>query len=912
MTPARWRQVDDLFNSALDQPEQSRARWLREACAGDNDLYKTVAEMLYADSSGSTGNPIAEAIMEVATTVLAEDSVGVAPQRVGAYEILREIGSGGMSTVYLATRADDQYRKQVAVKLINRGLAADTTLERFLQERQILANLDHPNVARLLDGGAAPDGRPYLILEFVEGVGIADYCVARQLSIRERCQLLLKVCDAVAYAHQNLIIHRDLKPANILVTADGIPKLLDFGIAKLVDEQRMTRDPMTRAAAGLMTPEYASPEQVRGQLVTTATDVYSLGAILFELLTRQRAQRIESTSPTELVRVICERDVRPPSRVASERISPDLDNIVLKAMEKDLRRRYSSVEQLAEDIKRYLDGMPVVARGNSPLYRTRKFLRRHWVPSVAMIAVMVSLAGGVILAQRQAREAERLRLDAVRERDRAEAERRRAEEAAAEAVRQRAMAQTSAAEAHEQRERAGKRFDQLRTLIQRFLFDIDKAIEDLPGTSNARRVVASTALEYLDGMAKESIADAGLKRDLAAAYERVGELQGSTAKASLGDTAGALTSYAKALQLRRSSPIDSLDARRELMLLYMNIGTNQRALNRLADASRSFDDGLRLREGPWREEPAIAGAAAGILYQKADLLASSAKSQNAVEMYRETERILIPLVERNGDVANKRSLALTRMQLGIQLYRTGNYPQALPALHQSLDDLSALSALEPANAYLKRMMGIAMRSLSNAYLDRAGGEYRSYEKGLSFAQRSLELTNQLAAADAMNRVAQRDAIRALAQVARAHASFDKWEESSRIHRETLKKLEQYGKASPNDQDIRYDIGLYNAEICTAEFRMDHIDESEGYCRKGREIYDGLARESNNRFHRFNSALLVRKLGEIALARGNKQEARRLFEEAMAVFQQLRDADKVTAMFQLQISMTQDVMKKLAE
>jgi tetratricopeptide (TPR) repeat protein len=913
MTPARWRQVDDLFNAALDLPEGERKRWLRETCAGDRDLYDTVLGMLFADDARTTGNPIADAIIDVATTVLERDSVGVAPQRVGAYDVLREIGSGGMSTVYLATRADDQYHKQVAVKLINRGLARDTTLERFLQERQILANLDHPHVARLLDGGAAPDGRPYLILEYVEGEAISSYCESNHLSIKERCRLLLKVCEAVAYAHQNLIIHRDLKPANILVTADGTPKLLDFGIAKLIDEQSMTRDPMTRAAAGLMTPEYASPEQVRGQLVTTATDVYSLGAILFELLTRQRAQPIESTSPTELVRVVCEREVLPPSRVASERIPRDLDNIVLKAMEKDPRRRYSSVEQFADDIRRHLDDMPVLARGSSPLYRAGKFASRHWVPILALLATVVSLAGGVVVAQRQAREADRLRLEAVRERDRAEGERRRAEEAATEAQRQRGMAQLSATEAHEQRERAGKRFDQLRTLIQRFLFEIDKAVEDLPGTSNARRVVAKTALEYLDGMAKESIPDAGLKRDLAAAYERVGELQGSTAKPSLGDTAGALTSYAKALALRQGSALNSLEARRELMLLHMNIGTNLRVLNRLDEATKNFDLGLNLREGPWREDPRIAEAVAGLLHQKADLLGSISKSQNAVEAYREAETIYARLAGmKPGDPSLERSLASTRMQLGIQFYRLGNYPQALPALHQSLDDLSRLSAKDPGNAALKRMMGIAMRSLGNAYLDRTGGEYRSFEKALSFMERSRELTNQLAAADSMNRVAQRDAIRALASVARAYAAFDKWEESSRLHNEALEKLHQFGKSSPNDQDVRYDIGLYNAEICTAEFRMGHVDQSEAYCQRGREIYDALSRESNNRFHRFNSALLVRKLGEIALARGNKQEAGRLFDEAMAVFQKLAEADKATTMFQLQIGMTRDVIKKLSE
>ena len=304
--------------------------------------------------------------------------------RIGAYRLVGEIGRGGMSTVYLAVRDDDQFQKQVAIKLIRRGMDTEDMLDRFRHERQILANLEHPYIARLLDGGTAPDGRPFLVMEYLQGEPLDGYCRNQGLNLRARCRLFLKICEAVSFAHRNLVVHRDLKPGNILVGADGAPKLLDFGVAKLLDAKTGSGQTATAVALRPMTPDYASPEQFRGEAITTAADVYSLGAILYELLTEQRPHRFSSYGLRELERAICETEPVRPSECAKLSKIPwrgqlrgDPDAIVAKALRKEPAQRYASVDHLAADLTRYLEGWPVQAHRGDVGYRARKFLRRN-------------------------------------------------------------------------------------------------------------------------------------------------------------------------------------------------------------------------------------------------------------------------------------------------------------------------------------------------------------------------------------------------------------------------------------------------------------------------------------------------------------------------------------------------------
>jgi eukaryotic-like serine/threonine-protein kinase len=453
MNLEKWARVKQIFNAALDVSEAERADFVQSSCADDETLLFEVKSLLEAEKSA---REFIEAPAFAAVSELVEDTKNPSRvgQIVGAYKLKREIGRGGMGAVYLAERADEQFRKQVAVKLIKRGFDTDEIVRRFRYERQILASLDHPNITRLIDGGAAPDGTPFLVMDYVEGRPLTKYADERRLSIEERLRLFLQICAAVQYAHQNLIIHRDLKPSNILVTPEGAPKLLDFGIAKLLNAGGALTLEKSLTAAQAMTPEYASPEQITGRPVTTASDIYSLGVVLYELLTGYRPIRLTSRSQQELSKIITDTSPPKPSEAASLRrrdadaqrggendltdeadavpaaslrlpfslaqLKGDLDNIVLMAMRKEPERRYSSVEQFAGDIRRYLDKMPVLAREDSFAYRASKFVARNKAGVAAGAGIALSLIAGIAATLRQSRIARQERDHALREAEKAD------------------------------------------------------------------------------------------------------------------------------------------------------------------------------------------------------------------------------------------------------------------------------------------------------------------------------------------------------------------------------------------------------------------------------------------------------------------------------------------------------------
>jgi serine/threonine protein kinase/predicted Zn-dependent protease len=419
--PEKWEQVKELFALALEHEPAERSRFLRQACAGDDRLRVEVESLLSSFDDADT-------FLEdcPAADLLTKQSRAIAGKKIGAYRIVREIGRGGMAVVYLGERDDQSYRKQVAIKMVKPGIDTEQILQRFRNERQTLAALDHSNIVKLLDGGSTEDGLPYLVMEYVEGLPIDQYCDLHTLSIDERLPLFRQVCSAVQYAHENLVIHRDLKPGNILIAKGGVPRLLDFGIAKLLNPG-LTQVPLaTRTGWRPMTPEYASPEQIRGRAITTAADVYSLGVLLFELLTGHRPYRAAvGQSFLEMERLVCETEPEKPSVVVSRmeektsahgaaptvvtpelvstqrglrppelrrRLRGDLDTIVLKAIRKEPGRRYSSVEEFSQDIERYLTGMPVLARKSTIAYRGGRFLRRHKESLATALTLLILVA----------------------------------------------------------------------------------------------------------------------------------------------------------------------------------------------------------------------------------------------------------------------------------------------------------------------------------------------------------------------------------------------------------------------------------------------------------------------------------------------------------------------------------------
>jgi serine/threonine protein kinase len=445
METNRWRQIEDLFQSALDCEPARRAVFLDSACAGDAALRKEVESLLASyEKGGFTESP---AFAEGLHLLEESGERSLAGQNIGPYKVIRKLGQGGMGAVYLAARADQTFQKEVAIKLIRGGQDTDDVIRRFRSERQILASLDHPNITRLLDGGTTEDGLPYFVMEHIQGQPIDKYCDSNKLDTTRRLRLFQSVCAAVHFAHQNLVIHRDIKPGNILVTSEGIPRLLDFGIAKLLADQPSFAD-RTLTIARRMTPQSASPEQVRGENITTTSDVYSLGVLLYKLLTGHSPYRLAGWSSDEIERAICEQDPEKPSVVIDRveesggeraitsqsvsetregipdklrrRLRGDLDNIVLMALRKEPQRRYSSVLQLSEDIRRHLEGLPVSARRDTPGYRAVKFIGRHKTGVATAALIFLSLTAGIFATLRQARVARA-------ERDRAQVEKAKAD-----------------------------------------------------------------------------------------------------------------------------------------------------------------------------------------------------------------------------------------------------------------------------------------------------------------------------------------------------------------------------------------------------------------------------------------------------------------------------------------------------
>jgi serine/threonine protein kinase/tetratricopeptide (TPR) repeat protein len=417
---ARQRELlDRCFAETLLSPPELRIAWLDEHC--DDAEVRAEVESLLAFTTGPPPGDVNNAIRQTAASLIEAELTG---QRVGHYRLTGRIAEGGMGAVYRAVRADGDFDQTVAIKMLRFAYSEPGELQRFRRERQILATLEHPHIARLLDGGAwiLPGNtvsQPYIVMEYVEGLPLTTYCDSQRLNVRQRLVLFRQACEALTYAHQRLVVHRDIKPGNILVDKNGVLKLLDFGIAKLLD-----RDGETAAITGpvAMTPDYASPEQVRGEAVSALTDVYSLGAVLFELLAGRRAHQFASYDPIEIAREICEHDVPPPSAWGRRNLRRDLDVIVLKAMQTEPARRYNSVEQFSEDIQRYLDGHPILARPDTLVYRTTRFVQRHRLGLAGIAAVLATLTVGVVMNTRQAIRATRAEKAALLERDRADAE----------------------------------------------------------------------------------------------------------------------------------------------------------------------------------------------------------------------------------------------------------------------------------------------------------------------------------------------------------------------------------------------------------------------------------------------------------------------------------------------------------
>ena len=704
MTNERWARLKELFGQALDLDPAERAVFL-ERVGGQDTTLRAEIESLLASYAPD------EAELLTSAGERSPTDWEIREGRIDRYQIVRPIGAGGMGVVYLATRADHAYEKHVAIKVVQTRIESPEILSRFVHERQILASLDEPHIARLLDGGTTEDGLPYLVMEYVEGIRIDEYCDAHALSVAQRIALFLDVCAAVQYVHQRLVIHRDLKPSNVLVTADGVPKLLDFGLAKLLKPEPFG-GPLdrTRADFRILTPRYASPEQFRGEMLTTASDVYSLGVILYELLTARSPYECSSDS-LEIARCVCEQEPKRPSTVAvhpagatqsadahatPEEIASrrgaapqglrrtlrgDLDAIVLKALGKEPRRRYGSVEQLAEDLRRYLRGQPVGAQHASFAYLAVRFVRRHRTGVAAAALIVLSLVGGIASTAWQARIA------------------------------------------RVERARAERQFNDIRQLSTSFLFDFHSAIQDLPGATPARQLLVQRALEYLRKLSEEARGDRQLQRELAEAYLKVGDVQGNTYKANLGDDEGAAQSYAEALRISTSllegDPRD-VEARRYVARSENSLGEVLPQLGRPGEGMVHLQRAATTIESLIAQVPGDATLHDQLArcYQVLGDLQGHSGLQNqgdaaaALDSYRKSLAVYQSLASRSGDQASvQRGLALVQIRIGDMLEARDELDATLTAYRQALKISEVLAADHPTNAEDRRRLALALRKV---------------------------------------------------------------------------------------------------------------------------------------------------------------------------------------------------------
>ncbi len=806
MSPERWRRLKLVLEEVESLSGADRASLLDRLCGGDAELRRAVERYLKDDPGGKL---IEEIIGGQAANLraAAPEPVDAGQKRFGRYQVLRRIGQGGMGAVYEASRVDD-FQKKVALKIIHQGLDSDYARMRFLQERQLLATLEHPYIARLLDGGQTEEGSPYLVLEFVDGVPITDYC--GRLDREARLRLFLKVCAAVQHAHGNLVVHRDLKPANILVTADGDPKLLDFGIAKLIDSGVSP----TLSTFVALTPSYASPEQVRGESIGAASDVYSLGVVLYEMLTGRRPYRVDATSVADIARTVCEVQ---PERAG---VGADLDNILAMALRKDAARRYASVRDFADDLERFLTHMPVRARPDSLGYRASKFLRRNRVALAAAAVLVGALSGALAVTVRA-----------------------------------------------ELRERA--RFNQVRQLATKFLFEFDSDIRRLPGATAAREKLVRTALQQLDSLSADSADDPGLTAELAQAYASVGDVQGMPGMPSLGHTDQAEQSYRKAAALSRGLLDGDASPASPYRLLACNMHTRLgfmlSRIGRAAEGRPLIVQGLgyiqpKLSSGKAAAADYRAAANGHIYLSNMDHLAfrahsASAEAAQAVALMRKYQE-LSPGIRARVD------LARLLLQAGSAAVTEGNLEQGLAQMKESVETREAIRKEEPRDPENLRGSALADESISGILFDPEGIALGREREALPLMEESIRLFRELMDEDPRNASAREDLALNLPQL----AELEPHQAASLLH----ESLILFESLPPTFAGRDRHIGLILCDLASLQRREKRLAEAGASLAEAERKY---ARENPaDPLARGDFLVLWNQQAEFALRTGDSKAA----------------------------------------
>jgi eukaryotic-like serine/threonine-protein kinase len=787
--------VESLFHdSLLVPPGADRVAWVEAQCLDDRDLLREVSALLEAHAE-----------MKASTRLTAQPAPGIPTASFGAYRAAELLGQGGMSSVYLAHRADGQFDQTVALKIMAGYLTGPEFLRRFETERQFLATLNHNNITRLLDGGVSSAGDPFLITEYVDGQPIDRWCDDRRLDVKGRLRVFLQVSDAVDYAHRNLIVHRDLKPANILVNSEGLVKLLDFGTASLLAGQ----NDVTMTRTRMLTPRYASPEQLRGERVNIATDVFSLGVVLYELLSGAWPFGDPGSVLSELNRATGTVQADPPSTVITEasaerRSAPreqlrrtlkgDLSAIVLKALEQDPGRRYESVHQFASDISSFLEGRPVLAHPQTAVYRIGKFIRLRWLPVAAVAVFILGLSGATFAAFRQARIAQ-------------------------------------------------ARYSDLRSLTTTLLFELKDAINDVPGSTPAQKILVTRVVKSLDTLAQQSAHDPKLQLDLAEGYRQLGELQGSPYGQNLGDPSGALANLVKARSLAQqqlAADPKGLAALHAAALIERTTGEVYFGAAQSKDAISHLVAGADLAETmvqsagavPELLEAAIIHQVLGDVYGQPGT-ASLGDPAQASAQYRRSAELDEMMVRKDPKMWRaRRGVAINRLKLG-DLAHFGDPETALDDYRQGLTTFDSLPPDE-----LKRPVNLRLRS---QFLRKVGETLRDLQQWSAaepyLSQCRAFLTESLEA-DPEDKRAKYDVVVILEAVMNFYDLQGKTEPARRLSERMVSLMDDLIRGEPGNESWHTSRGYYRYKLGTQLAKLGDQDRASA---TGARSLDELAR-----------------------------------------------------------------------
>jgi non-specific serine/threonine protein kinase/serine/threonine-protein kinase len=868
----REQLVDELFAQAVELPAADREKLFSERAAQNtaatsdgvlDEVKALLTDYRRAEAKEFLHEPL---VSNESTHALADG------QDFQGYRILRLIAEGGMGQVYLAE--DRELDRKVAIKLTNSHLKSRDILRRFKNERRILANLQHSNIAQLYETGATKDGLPYFVMEYVEGIPIDRFAGDHRLTIHERLKLFRTVCSAISYAHQNLVVHRDIKPGNILVTQNGEPKLLDFGIAKLLQEDGEETLDATVTLFRAMTPQYASPEQVRGAPVTTSSDVYSLGVLLYELLTRSRPYNVTRRTPNEIAKAICEQVPPKPSLVVSgqwsvisksetpasigesshpRRNSPadmkalrgDLDNIILKALSKEPERRYLSVEQFSEDIRRHLEGLPVTARKDTFSYRASKFVQRNKIAVAAGAVILLTLVGGIIATGWEARTA---RLE---------------------------------------RARSERRFNDVRKVANSFMFEFHDSIKDLPGALASRQLVITRALEYLDSLASEAGNDRSLQNELATAYQKIGEIafdtgqmvetrrkatiiceelvraephnetylkqlsdnyqQMSDAMKIIGHTTAALEYARKSLHcietlvaghperldsqaLLADSCFSLAMAQAEAGDFQAAIGTDQRAINLQENVVRGEPD----NKEAFRDLAIMYG-------QISRMLEKNGRYSEAITYGRKDQEMVWVLLNSNPASARyRRDDWGNYLRNGRLLAKTGDRSEADQYLTKALDYIRQFSEADPGDKGHRLWLAVTLYTFGEvlADSDKTQDALKDYSRGVTIME-------ELLAADSSWLEARKYLAEMYVSLGRLLGKIHKTDNAREYLAKAIQLAEQAASSDPENAQARRDEAeafLAMADLCASEGkrkRFDEWQEARSWYQKSLNIYEDM-------------------------------------------------------------------------